>query len=803
MIKNYFKTAYRSLLKNKGFTFLNVIGLSVGLATCLLIVFYVVDELSYDKFNTKADWIYRVTISAKLNGNAGVYATSEGPLKDALKQNFPEIEKTARLIDKAGLAAMPQKFYFKKGNNNIEERKIVFAESSLFDVFTLPMIDGSSANSLDAPNTIVITESAAKKYFNRVDVVGQTLTVNDSTLYKITGVLKDMPLQSHFNYDFFMSFSSRPESKWTGWGYSGVHNYLLVKPGANIKSLEARIRSLEIKNSPADAKTWTSGDNYLKTILTPLTDIHLRDDSQYALDKAGSIQYVYIFSVIAIFILLIACVNFMNLSTARSANRAKEVGVRKVLGSARKYLVAQFLTESVLVTLTSAIIAVFLALALLPAFNQMADKHLAFTPHTFTWLLPVLLVIVLVVGFLAGSYPALYLSAFQPIEVLKGKIAAGFKGSFLRSFLVVFQFSISIFLIIGTLVIYNQLNYIHNKDLGFNRNEVLVIKNANVLGNQAKILKNEVKQMQGVVNATMSSFQPTGGEPNKTGLFPHRQIDVKEDILTEFWPVDEDYVNTMGLKIINGRNFLKQMATDTSAMIVNEAFVKKFGQRNPLNKDVYRFSFGLQQFHIIGVVKDFNYESLRDNITPLALVYDSDNGAISVKLNTANLTALMSQIENKWKELSPNQQFSYSFMDEDFDAAYRTEQRVGTLFISFSTLAIMIACLGLFGLAAYAAEQRNKEIGIRKVLGASISGIVGMLSMDFIKLVLISIVIATPCAWWAMNKWFLQGFAYRQDIQWYVLATAGLTAIFIAFVTISFQSIKAALGNPVDSLRSE
>ncbi len=372
---------------------------------------------------------------------------------------------------------------------------------------------------------------------------------------------------------------------------------------------------------------------------TAALDIHLRDaDSQDPLAKGGNIQYVYIFSLVALFILLIACVNFMNLSTARSANRAREVGVRKVLSSARKYLIAQFLTESVMVTLTSAIIAVFLAWALLPVFNQTAGKQLAITPHTFAWLLPALLVIVLVVGFLAGSYPAFYLSAFQPIEVLKGKIAAGFKGSFLRSFLVVFQFSISIFLIIGTLVIYNQLNYIHNKNLGFNRDQVLVIKNANVLGKEAKILKNNLRQLPGVVNATMSSYQPTGDEDLKTGLFPHQKIDIKEDILTEFWSVDEDYMNTMGLKLTNGRNFSKDMSSDTAAMIVNEAFVKKFGQKDPLNKNVYRYTYGLQQYHIIGIVKDFNFASLKDNIGPLAMVYDNDNGAISVKMQTANLT---------------------------------------------------------------------------------------------------------------------------------------------------------------------
>ncbi len=802
MIKNYFKTAYRSLLKNKGFTFLNVLGLSVGLATCLLIVFYVVDELSYDRFNTKADRIYRIGIDAKLNGNAGIYATSEKPWKEILESRFPQIEKMARMVNKDGLFITPSKFYFKKDNSNLQEKNVVFTESSVFDVFTLPMIYGKPEHSLDEPGQVVITESAAQKYFGKTNVVGQTLTLDDTHPLKITGVIKDVPQQSHFHYDFFVSFATTAEYKTNGWGYAGLHQYILLKPGTNVANLEKQLTAIDIANS-FNPSTWKTGDNHLKVILTPLLNIHLKDSAaQYPLEKEGNIQYVYIFSMVAIFILLIACVNFMNLSTARSSNRAKEVGVRKVLGSARKNLVAQFLTESVLVTLVSALIALFLAWALLPTFNQMADKQLTITPQTFAWLAPSLIVIIVVVGFLAGSYPAFYLSAFQPILVLKGKIKAGFKAGFLRSFLVVFQFAISIFLIIGTLVIYNQMSYIHNKDLGFDRSQVLVIKNTNVLGNQADVLKNELKQLSGVQNATMSSYQPTGDEDLKTGLFPHEKIDIKEDILTEFWSVDENFINTMSLKLTNGRNFSKDMSSDTAAMIVNEAFVRKLGQKDPLNKNIYRYSYGLQQYHIVGVVKDFNFASLKDNIGPLAMIYQKDNGAVSVKLHSANLTGLMSQIESKWKELSPNQPFTYSFMDQDFDATYRVEQRFGSMFISFSTLAIIIACLGLFGLAAYAAEQRNKEIGIRKVLGANVSSIVSMLSMDFMKLVGIAILIASPLAWYAMNKW-LEGFAYRTTFQWYLLAIAGAAAVLIAFVTISFQSIKAALANPVKSLRSE
>ncbi len=798
MFKNYLKSAFKALKKNKGFAAINIVGLSVGIAACLLIVLYVINELSYDKYNANADRIYRLTENVKLNGNEGSYAGTEKPLKDALT-TLPAIERTTRLIPKTSLFTTPQKFFIKKGNTSIEEKNVVFTESDLFNVFTLPMIDGNPSASLSEPNSAVITESIAKKYFNQVNVVGKTITINDSNVYKITGVIKDVPAQSHFNYDFFLSFSSVPESQSNSWGYSGIHNYILVKPGADIHKLEQEIRDIELKNYPPSI---TKDGNYLNIVLTPLLKIHLYSTSQYELNKGGNIQYVYIFSAIALFILMIACVNFINLSTARSANRAKEVGVRKVLGSTRSFLITQFLTESVLVTFISAIIAVILVWIMLPFFNQMADTSLNISIASLSWFIPTLLSIVLVIGLLAGAYPAFYLSAFKPILVLKGKLAAGFKRSFLRGFLVVFQFSISIFLIISTLVIYNQLSYIHKKNLGFNRSQMLSIKNTNLLGEQAKIFKQNLKQLPGVEDVTMSTYLPTGQERNITGLFPQLPIDIKQDVLSEFWSVDEDYLKTLGIQLINGRNFSNQMASDSSAIIVNEAFVKKFGFKEALNKTVYRDSYGVQPYHIIGVVKDFNYSSLRDNIKPLALVYGTDNGAITAKVKTTNLSSLMQEIENKWKSISANQQFTYSFMNDDFDATYRSEQHVQQIFFSFSALAILIACLGLFGLAAYAAEQRNKEIAIRKVIGASTSNIINILSADFLKLVCISILIASPVGWFAMNIW-LQDFAYRINISWIVFAVAGLIAIAIALLTISFQSIKAAIANPVKSLRTE
>lgn len=798
MFKYYFKAALKGLNKNKGFTAINIVGLSIGIAACLLIVLYVVNELSYDKYNINGNRIYRITENARLNGNENSWASTEKPLKEALT-SLPEIEKTTRLIPKTSLFITPQKFFVKKGNTSIEEKNVVFAESSLFDVFTLPMIEGNPSSSLSEPNSVVITESTARKYFNQVNVVGKTITINDSNVYKITGVIKDIPSKSHFNYDFFLSYSSIPESRSDSWGYSGIHNYVLVKPGADIHKLETEIRAIEIKNYPP---SMTEGGNYLNIVLTPLFDIHLKSTSQGELNPGGNIQYIYIFSAIALFILLIACVNFINLSTARSANRSKEVGIRKVLGSSRKMLIAQFLSESMLVTFISAIIALTLVWMILPVFNQIADTNINLTTASLSWFVPTLAGVVLIIGLIAGAYPAFYLSAFKPILVLKGKLASGFKRSFLRGFLVVFQFSISIFLIIGTLVIYKQLSFIHNKDLGFTRSQMLVIKNTNLLGDQAKIFKQNLKQLPGIEDVTMSTYLPTGKERNMTGLFPELPIDIKQDVLSEFWTVDEDYLKTLNIQLIAGRNFSNQMASDSSALIVNEAFQKKFGFKDALNKTVYRDSYGIQPYHIIGVVKDFNFSSLRDNIKPLALVFGVDNGAITAKVKTTNLPVLMSRIENKWKDISANQQFNYSFMNDDFDATYRSEQHVQQIFFSFTVLAILIACLGLFGLAAYAAEQRNKEIAIRKVIGANTSNIIKILFSDFIKLVGISILIASPIGWYAMNKW-LEDFAYRINISWMIFFIAGALAIVIALITISFHAIKAAVANPVKNLRTE
>jgi putative ABC transport system permease protein len=807
MIKNYIKTAFRNLLKNKGFTAINVLGLALGLATCLLIVFYVFDELSYDKYNENASRIYRINTDIKFAGNESSSADAPAPAAATLKADFPEIEQVARFRVQGGNQV-------KKGTQNIQENAMVFADPTIFDLFTLPMIYGDPKTALKNPHTVVISEKMAEKYFNTSNAVGKVLTFNDTSLYKVTGVIKNVPSQSHFHFDFFISMPTLAESRENTWLNNNFKTYLLLRSGGNINTLKVKLpgfmrqhagpQLLSILHSTFD-KFEQSG-NYYRLSIKPLPKIHLYSNIRDEFEANGSVQMVYIFSAIAVLILLIACVNFMNLSTARSANRAKEVGVRKVLGSARKNLIAQFLIESIMVTLVGAIIAVFAAWAMLGLFNNLSGKELTITPHILFWLLPSLLLFIIIIGCLAGSYPALYLSGFQPIQVLKGKLAAGFKGSMLRNALVVGQFVISIGLIIGTLVIYNQLKYIQNKDVGFDREHVFTVWDTWTLGDKAKAFKQELRQLAGVQSVTMTGYLPTDDVNNNSALSKDPMFDQKRAILSSIWFVDQDYIPTLGMKMVAGRNFSKQMSTDSTAIIVNESAAKLLAFPNPLNRLLYlpqdNMAKVMKPYHIVGVVKDFNFKSLRENVTPVILFNDNNTGAVSIRMKSADLKALVDQVKAKWTKFAPNQAFNYSFMDGDFDKLYRTEQRTGQIAISFTSLAIIIACLGLFGLAAYAAEQRTKEIGIRKVLGANVSNIVGMLSKDFIKLVLFAILVAVPLAWYFMHQW-LQGFAYHQNVQWWIAVAAGLGAFLIAFITISFQSIKAALTNPVKSLRSE
>ena len=807
MVKNYLTTAIRNLTKHKSFTVINMAGLSIGLATCLSIILYVVDELSYDRFNINAKRIFRVNLIAKFGGTDQSYAGMPAAAAADIKSAYPEVQNTTRLA----MASLwhPEGFHVKKGDQTIQEEHVAWADPSLFSLFTLPMTEGNATTALVDPHSVVITESTARKYFGRTtNVVGQPLTFDDTITNTITGVIKDIPKQSHFNFDIFLAMSSLPSSKGLYWGGGGINTYLLLRPGANYKNLEPQISGMAMQKAEGlydgGVAAFEKSGNRIRADLTPLTDIHLHSNRQQETGRNGSSQYVFIFSVIAILILLIACVNFMNLSTARSQKRAKEVGVRKVMGSGRWGLITQFLTESMIVTTVSTIIALLLTWLTLPLFNQLADKDLHFTSQTLTWLIPSAAVLIVIVGLLSGSYPAFILSAFRPIDVLKAKFFKTTKGGSFRSFLVVFQFSISIFLIIGTLVIYTQLHYIQTRNLGYDRSQVLIIKNTTPLGAAAGVLKQKLQQINGVTSATLSNFLPTGEKRNRTALLPTSVYDQKKAVFLESWPVDEDYITTLGMQLSSGRNFSKQMATDDSAIILNESAARLFAVNSPTGQRLYHFPYPgpKQEYHVIGIIKDFNFNSLRENVTPLALRRGASYGALTLRVSTDNLPALIAQIKTAWTTVAPGQQLEYSFMDADFNATYRSEQRVGTICSIFTALAIAIACLGIFGLAAYAAERRSKEIGIRKVLGATVPTIIRMLSTDFVKLVAIAICISTPLAWLSLQKW-LQEFAYRTVIPWWVLAIGGLTAMAIALLSVSFQAVKAATANPIESLRSE
>ncbi len=807
MVKNYLKTAFGNLWKSKGFTALNITGLAIGLAICLLIMLFTKSELSYDRYNKKASRIYRINNEVRFGGNYFDLAVTGALMGPVAMKELPQIEQYCRLKGGGGIL-------IKKGTRNLRETQVVFADSTLFDVFTLELIAGNPKTALVAPHSMVITESAAKKYFGAADALGQTLMVNDTTPYQVTAIMRDMPAESHFRYDIFLPMSQLDDSRTGRWFSENYNTYILVRPNVTMQKLNADLESLLVRNTAPEILSVTHQDmaafgkkgGYIRNSLTKLTDIHLHSNRIAELQPNGSPEYVYIFTAVALFILVIACVNFMNLSTARSANRAKEVGVRKVLGSLRRELIGQFLTESLLMSFISLVFALLIAWTLLPYFNILAAKDMRFGMFFHSGMLAVMLVLVPLVGLLAGSYPAFYLSAFQPMDVLKGKVARGFKGSVFRNVLVVFQFAISIILIVGTIVIYNQLHFMRTKDIGFDRDQVLVIKGTDALKGQGDAFQNELKKLPGVRDLTATSYLPVEGFRSNDTYFTSPSMDVKTAISMQRWMVDDHYVPTLGLHIVEGRNFSEQLLTDSDAIIINEAAARFLGPAGALHKRLFEIKevkpASTKAYEIIGIVKNFNFSSLRDVVTPLCLRYNQDNSSMAIRLSTRDYSGVVGRIKEKWESLASGQPFDYAFMDNQFDSLYRSEQRTGKLFISFAALAVFIASLGLFGLSAYAAEQRTREIGIRKVLGASVMSVARMLSKEFLKLVIVSAVIAFPIAWWAMHRW-LQDFAYRVQIDWRIFAFAALLVLSIALLTVSLQAIKAAMADPVKSLRTE
>ena len=812
MLRNYFKVALRNLWKSKGFTAINIIGLASGLAVCLLIVLYVVDERSYDRYNDKADRIYRLDADIYFNNTGFNTATSPLPLPVALVKECPQVENMVRITYFDNLSDV----LVRKSGNWIQDHRLAFADSTFFQVFTIPLIVGDPATALKEPGSIVIDESAARRYFSSVDVLGKTLELENNSLCKITGVYKDIPRQSHFHFSFLRPMRDSHRDDENKWLNNAVSSYILARPGTDRAQLQSRVDATTAKYLDREldnqfhmtAQQMKQQGNYFKYHLMPVTDIHLRSNKSYEFEPGGNISYVYVFSFIAILILVIACVNFMNLSTARSANRAKEVGIRKVAGSTKGHLIIQFLTESILLSLFSLVLALGIAIALLPMFNGLSGKELQ-PGSLFSIRFSLLLVgLVVIVGCVAGSYPAFYLSSFQPIQVLKGKIASGFRGGWLRSSLVIFQFFISIGLIISTLVIYNQLNYIRNRSVGFDRDQVLIVHNAYTVGDKIKTLRKEMTALSGVADASLSGDMPTQGSGyNQQGWWRSSTIDASSlSVFTTVY-IDDHYIPTLGMQLAKGRNFSPDRPTDSAGVILNEAAVASLGWKDPLREQLWQLGDSMKPIPhpVIGVVKDFNFSSMHDKIGPMVLTLTDSRGSMAIRLrsgNAGNVYSLVNRIEAKWKIFSPGLPFSYTFMDDDFNKLYHTEQQTGRVFITFAIFAILIASLGLFGLVTYAAEQRTKEIGIRKVLGARVSGIVGLLSRDFTRLIGIATLIAFPVAWWAMNKW-LQSFSYRVGISWWVFVVAGAAAFLIALITVSFQTIRAAIANPVKSLRSQ
>jgi len=807
MLLNHIKIAFRNLFRQKFYSFINVAGLGLGITCFLFILMFVGHELSYDRYHEKADQIYRVNALGLLNGMEFNDATVPSPLAQAMADEFPEVLAGTRIFSYVNQLVSFDEVSFL-------EEAFAFADPNLFEVFSFNLVQGNPATVLSEPNKVAISQTLADKYFFDQDPIGKIVKRQDGSSYEISGVFEDMPSNSHFKFDMFASFVTLDESSNGIWFSFNYFTYVVLQEATDVAALEAKIPDFVDKFMGPQAeellgksmKEMEEEGTSIGFYLSPMTDIHLRSNpgQDNQLGTNGDINYVYIFSIIGIFILVIACINFMNLATARSASRAKEVGVRKVMGAYRGQLIGQFLAESVLISF----LALGLALAIIPTvmsnFNDLAGKEFDMSYIYRPEVLGGMAGVLIFVGLLSGAYPAFFLSAFQPAAVLKGSFRSGKSKSRLRSVLVVFQFATTIILIVGTAVVFKQLNYIQNKRLGFDKEQVLIVEDVNLLGEKIQPFKEKLGQYPEIAISTVTGYLPVRSWRNNNAVFPGRQIDTEKMKLLQTWRVDHDYLKTMKIKLVEGRDFNPEFLTDSSATIINQAAAELFGYGSPLNQEISRLEGPeeLGTYKIIGVVEDFHYESLKQDIGPLLMLLGQTDGFAAIRMSTDDLDKAIGLVKTTWEEMAPGQPFNYVFMDERFDNTYQAEKRIGQIVGVFSSLAIIIACLGLFGLAAFTAEQRTKEIGVRKVLGASVGNIVFLLSKEFSKLVLISFVLAIPVAWHFMNTW-LQDFKFRTDLGWEVFVLAGLLAIAIAWITISFQSVRAALMNPVEALRDE
>ncbi len=808
MWKNYLKVALRSIRNQKFYASINIFGLTVGMATALLILLYIADELSYDKFHSDSDRIYRLGIVGRLADQDFNMASSAAPMSAALAEEIPEIESSIRIMPIAKVMVQYEELGF-------TEDQIMLADSNFFSFFSFQLLEGTKEDVLRGPNKIVLTESAAKKYFNYkgagdASPLGKIILMGTSAkACEVTGIAQDPPTNSHFSFNILESMETWDGSKAPQWTNNNVYTYYKVKPQAD-PNLQPKFDAMVDKFVGPEIQQYIGisiqefrkqGGAYSYKY-EKLTDIHLKSTFGEQIAPNGNIQYLYIFGAIGIFIIVIACINFMNLATARSANRAKEVGIRKTIGAQKSKLITQFFSESILYALLSLIISLVVIWSGLPAFNQLSGKAISMESLLSIRFVMGMLALVLLVGLGAGVYPAVYLTSFQPVEVLKGKIRAGFKSGGIRSTLVVLQFTISIALIISTLIVFQQLEFIQNKNLGFSKDNVLVFDNVNKLGNNRQAFKNILMQQEGIKKVSYSQSVP----PLINNSSVYRPLGEKtEDILFSVNRIDQDHIATMGMEMLEGRNFSKDIASDSNAVILNEAALKLIGWDNIENKEIGEYADGGgigNRMKVIGVVKDFNFESLKQKVKPFLFFYRTESSMISIRLDGNNIQERVKFIESQWKELSGNAPFDYVFVDQEFDALFRTEQRMSSIFTVFTVLAIAIACLGLLGLASFTAEQRAKEIGIRKVMGSSVTQVVVLLSKGFTKLVIISFLIASPISYYGMSTW-LEAFAYRIDINLWTIFVGGISALVIAWLTISYQSFKAARANPASSLKSE
>ncbi|MFY0592666.1 ABC transporter permease [Roseivirga sp.] len=805
MIKNYLKIAFRNLFRNKFYSLLNISGLAIGVACCLMIMLFVSDELGYDTYYDNSENTYRLTMAGGLNGSVFDLAVVGPSVGKAMLQDYPEVIDFARFRQNGSP-------FIRFGDNVFKEENFIWADHSALDIFGIELVLGDPETALVQPKSLVMSETAAAKYFGKADPLGQQIEFRGSKDYKVTGVYKDIPANTHFEFDVMGSMETLDESKQPIWLSMNFQTYIVLTEGADVQKMASLFPAMLEKYIGPEVKRFLNMDwedmesngNNLAFGMQPVKDIHLTSDLQGELDANGDIKYVYIFSAIGFFILLIACINFMNLSTARSAHRAKEVGVRKVLGSVKAQLIYQFLAESILISFISFVLAIGLAYLALPFFNQLADKELTI-PFQDPMFFGLMLAGVTIVGLLAGSYPAFFLSSFQPVKVLKGALSGGMKSGALRNVLVVIQFCASIILVIGTLVILNQLEFIQNKNLGFDRDQVIIINDAYLAGSNTSALKTEMESFSEVKSASLSGFLPTPSNNNMNVFL--KGVVPKDDnqVLSSNWTIDYEYLETMGMEIVQGRNFSREFPTDSLGIIMNEAALKEFGFDEPLGETIGTFADlegNIQGYKVVGIVKDFHFQTLKDKIGPLILQLGNNTGLLNLKVNTTDYASLLNKMEDSWAKFAPNQPFETSFLDARFERMYEDEQRLGKIFGVFASLAIIIACLGLFGLAAYTAENRIKEVGIRKVLGANVGQLVYLLSKDMGKLVIIAFIIGAPLAWYFSYNW-LQGFVYRASIGWTIFAVTALGSLFIAVATMSYQSLKAAVSNPVKSLRTE